>query len=45
MSLPELAFIAELLAKAALPVVAVMVYAAALASAVYMLRDRGTSGN
>lgn len=45
MSLPEITFIVGLLARAGLPVLAVMLYAAALASAAYMLRDRGNSGH
>lgn len=45
MSLPEIAFIVSLLARAGLPVIAVMLYIAALASAVYMLRDRGNNGH
>ena len=45
MSYHELAVIVSLLARAGLPVIAVMLYAAALASAAYMLRDRGNSGH
>lgn len=45
MSLPEITFMFSLLARAGLPVLAVMLYAAALASAAYMLRDRGNNGH
>lgn len=43
MSYHELAIVVSLLARGALPVIAVMLYAGALASAVYMLRDKGTN--
>lgn len=35
----------SILARAGLPVIVVMVYAAALASAAYMFRDRGNGGH
>ena len=42
--LTSLALVASILAKTAAPVIAVLLYAAALASAVYILRDRGERG-
>ena len=44
-TLTTLALIAAILAKGAAPVIVVLLYAAALASAAYMFRDRGNGGH